>query len=115
MYLKKNFPFLVGVFVITVGLLFCVSSLIEGALLDPKPPGSHFLLGISLLFIGIGIYSIYLLRQGKLKKSGKSITEVRQESVKKLKDPALLAQIVSEDQNSEIRKAAENRLEELNR
>ena len=56
-----------------------------------------------------------MLRQGKLKKSGKSITEVRQESVKKLKDPALLAQIVSEDQNSEIRKAAENRLEELNR
>lgn len=81
----------------------------------PSHPGVISYWGISFLFIGIGIYSIYLLRKGKLKKSGKSITEVRQESVKKLKDPALLAQIALEDQNSEIRKAAEERLEKLNR
>jgi hypothetical protein len=113
MYLKKNFPYLVACYVIAVGVLFCVSSLIKGVFVDPKPPGSHFLIGISIIFIGTGIYFIYLLNQGKLEGSGKSITEVRIESIQKMKDTALLARIVLEDQNPDIRKTAEDRLEEL--
>lgn len=114
MYLKKNFPYLVAGYVIAVGLFFSVSALIKGIFLDPEPPGSHFLTVLSIIFIGAGIYSIYLLSHGKLEESGKSITEVRQESIEKLKDTALLAKIVLEDRNPEIRKTAEERLEELN-
>jgi len=114
MYLKKNFSYVVAGFVFAVGLFFGVTSLVEGAFLDPEPPGSHFLIGISFIFVCAGIYSLYLLNRGKLKKAGKSITEVRQESIEKLKDPGLLAQIALEDENPEIRKTAEQRLEELN-
>jgi hypothetical protein len=114
MHLKKNFPYAVAGYVIAVGLFFSVSSLIEGVLFDPRPPGSHFLTTLSFIFIVVGIYHIFLLSRGKLEKSGKSITEVRQEAIETLKDPALLAQIASEDQNPKICKTAENRLNELN-
>jgi hypothetical protein len=114
MYLKKGFPYVVAGYIITVGVFFCISTLIEGALFDPEPPGSHFLLVFSIIFIGAGAYSIYLLSRGRLEKSGKSIAEVRQESIEKLKDPALLAEISLKDQNPEVRKTAEERLEDLN-
>jgi hypothetical protein len=114
MYLKKSFPYLVAGYVLVVGLFFGVSAFIEGAFLDPEPPGGHFLTVLSIIFIGAGIYFIFLLNRGKLKKSGKTITEVRQEAIEKLKDQALLAQIALEDQNRKIRKTAEKRLEELN-
>jgi hypothetical protein len=114
MYLKKNFPYVVAGYIIAVGVFFCISTLFEGALIDPEPPGSHFLLVFSIFSIGAGTYSIYLLNRGRLEESGKSTAEVRQESTEKLKDPALLAQIATEDQNPEVRKTAEKRLEDLN-
>jgi hypothetical protein len=55
-----------------------------------------------------------LLNQGKLKESGKSIAEVRRESIKKLDDQALLTKIALKDQNPKTRKIAKKRLEELN-
>jgi predicted CopG family antitoxin len=114
MYLKKIFPYIVAGYVIAVGLFFCASVLLEGAFINPKPPGSRFLLAVSIMFIGAGVFFIYLYSRGKLKRSGKSISEVRQEAVEKLKDPAMLARIALEDQNPDIRKTAEERLEELN-
>ena len=114
MHYKKYFPQLVAGYVVAVGAFFCVSVLIEGAILDPEPPGSHFLVVFSVICIGAGTFFIYMLNRGKLEKSGKSIVEVRQESIKRLKDPALLAQIAVEDQNPEVRKTAEERLEQLN-
>jgi len=114
MYLKKHFPLVVAVYITAGGMFFCISALIEGALLNPEPPGRHFLLVVSIIFIAVGIYSIYLFNRGKLKKAGKSIAEVRQEAVEKMKDPSMLAQIALEDQNPEIRKTAEKRLDEIN-
>jgi len=113
MYLKKNFPFLVAGYCIAVGVFFCVSALFEGVFLDPEPPGSRFLIVVSIILICTGIYFIYLYHRGKLKKSGKSITEVRRDAVGKLKDPAMLAQIALEDQNPKIRITARERLEDL--
>jgi hypothetical protein len=101
-------------YVVAVGVFFGVSVLIEGAILDSEPPGSHFLIVFSFICIGTGTYFIFMLNRGKLEKSGKSIVEVRQESIERLKDPALLAQIAVEDQNPEVRKTAEERIEELN-
>jgi hypothetical protein len=113
MYLKKNFPYIVGGYAIVIGVFFCVSALFPGVFLDPEPPGSRLLIVVSIIFICAGIYSIYLYNRGKLKKSGKSITEVRRNAVGKLKDPVMLAQIALDDKNTEIRKTAEERLEEL--
>ncbi|MEE4264453.1 MAG: hypothetical protein V2I56_17350 [Desulfobacteraceae bacterium] len=113
MNLNKNLPYIIAGFVIAVGVFFCVSALLNGVLVDPEPPGGHFLIGISIIFIGAGIYFLYLLSQGKLKESGKPIVEVRKEAIEKMKDTALLAQIASEDEVSEIRKTAKKRLYEL--
>jgi hypothetical protein len=114
MYLKKRFPYLVAGYLIAVGSIFCSFSLIEGIFLDPEPPGSYFLIVISIIFICTGLYYIYLLSQGKLEESGKSIVEVRRESIKKLDDHALLTKMALKDQNPNIRKTAKKRLKELN-
>jgi len=114
MYLMRNFPYIVAGYILAVGMFFCISALVEGGFLNPEPPGRHFLTILSILFIGVGIYSILILRRGKLEEFGKSINEVRQESIVKLKDTSLLARIALEDESPEIRNAAEKRLEELN-
>jgi hypothetical protein len=114
MYSTKAFPYAVAGYLIVVGSIFGISSLFEGIFLDPEPPGSYFLIVLSIIFICTGIYYIYLLNQGKLKESGKSIAEVRRESIKKLDDQALLTKIALKDQNPKTRKIAKKRLEELN-
>jgi hypothetical protein len=113
MNLKKNLPYVVAGYVVAVGVFFGLSALMEGEFLDPEPPGKHYLLVVSIVFMCSGIYAIYLINRGKLKKSGKSITEVRQHAVGKMKDPRMLAQIALEDEDPEIRKTAEIRLQEL--
>jgi hypothetical protein len=114
MNLRKNIPYAIAGFVTAVGVLFCVSVLIDGILVDTEPPGSHVLIGISIFFMSVGIYYMYLLSRGKLKGSGKSIVDVRQEAIEKMDDPVLLARIASGDEPSEIRKNAQKRLEEIN-
>ena len=114
MNLKKNFPHLVAGYTIAVGVFFCISALIEDALLKLEMPGKHFMLVVSIIFIGAGIYSIFLHNRGKLKRSGKTITETRQVAVEKITDPVMLAQIALEDQSPEVRKTAEKRLKTIN-
>lgn len=55
----------------------------------------------------------YNPNRGKLKKSGKSVTEVCQEDVEKMQDPTMLAQIALADQSLEVRKTAEEGLKEV--
>ena len=114
MNLRKSIPYAIAGFVFTVGMLFFVSVLIDGFLVDAEPPGSHVLIGISILFMSAGIYYMYLLSRGKLEESGKSIHEIRQEAIDKMKDPVLLARIASGDEPPEIRETAQERLEEIN-
>ena len=114
MRLNKHIPYAIAGFVFAVGVFFCISAFMDGVFVDTEPPGSHFLIGVSSVFIGAGVYSLYLLRRGKLKESGGSIVEVRQRAVKKMKDPVLLARIASGDEALEIRETAQRRLEELN-
>ena len=115
MNLKKNFPYVVAGYIIATGVFFCMSTLIEGVLLDLESPGRYVMLAVSIIFMGAGIYSVYLVNQGKLRKAGKSITEVRREAIEKIKDPTMLAQIALEDQNPVIQKTAEKRLNNLNK
>lgn len=113
MNLKKNFPYVVAGYIIATGMFFCASTLFQGALLDPAPPGRYVVLAVSIIFMGAGIYAVYLVNRGKLRKAGKSVTEVRREAVEKMKDPTMLAQIALEDQNPMIQKTAEERLKEM--
>jgi len=111
--IKKAFPYLVACYLIVVGLFFIIASWIDTPFLDTQPPGSYLLSAVSIIFIGVGACYIYLLYKGKITKAGKSIAEVRQEAVEKMKDPGLLAKIALEDSNPETRKAAKERLEDL--
>lgn len=113
MNLKKIIPYAIAGYVILVGVFFGISTLFNGVFVDPEPPGSYFLIVISIIFIGVGFCVLYLLSQGKLEESGKPIVEVRKEAIEKMKDPVLLAQIASEDELSEIKKTAKKRLYEL--
>jgi hypothetical protein len=113
MQLKKNFPYLVAGYVITVGLFLGISFLIEGILLDFKPPGNRLVFVFSIIFITADTYAIHLLKRGKLEKSDKTIVGIRKEAVEKLDEPALLAQIALEDRNPKVRKTAENAWKKL--
>jgi len=113
MNIKKAFPYLVACYSIVVGMFFIIASLIDSPFLDTQPPGSYLLSAVSIIFIGVGTCYIYLLYKGRLTRAGKSISEVRQEAIEKMKDPGLLAKIALEDSNPETRKAAKERLEDL--
>lgn len=113
MFLKKSFPGIVAGYIVAVGVFFCISALIEGALIDFELPGRYLIYAVSVMFITAGIYSLYLFSRGKLKKTGKSITEVRQEAVEKMTDPAMLARIALEENDAIISDTAKKRLNEL--
>jgi hypothetical protein len=51
--------------------------------------------------------------QGKLKRSGKTLKEVRLEAIEKINDASLLANIALEQDDEQIQIAAEERLKEL--
>ena len=51
-------------------------------------------------------------KEGKLKKEGVSIADVRQEAIEKMNDPKLLAQTVSQEPDAEPRASAQDRLKE---
>ena len=113
MNIQKAFPYLVAGYTVVVGLFFLITPLIDTPFLNAEPPGSYILSVVSIIFIVVGSFYIYLLHKGKLAKAGKSIAEVRQEAIEKMKDPVLLSKIALEDSNPENRKAAQERLEDL--
>jgi len=113
MYIKRVFPYLVACYSVAVGLLFITASLADIPFLDTEPPGSYILSAISITFIFGGVCFICLLYKGRLKKEGKTIAEVRRESVEKIKDPSVLSKIALEDPYPERRKAAHERLKQL--
>jgi hypothetical protein len=112
LFLKKNFPGIVAGYIVAVGVFFCISALIEGALIDFELPGRYLIYAISTIFIAAGSYSLYLFTRGKLKKAGKSITEVLQQAVERMTDPAMLAQIALEE-DAIISDTAKQRLNKL--
>jgi hypothetical protein len=96
-----------------VGLFFGLAAVFKIPDINIQPAGKLYVVGISLVFILSGIGSFFLLRQGKLRKEGASILEVRQEAVEKLKDPELLARIAIKDPDAELRESAKERLKEI--
>jgi hypothetical protein len=104
---------LVASYLIVVGLFFIVSDILDATYLSAEPPGEYFLHGISVFFIAAGAAAVYLKNQGRLKKSGKTLKQVRLDAIENLKDTALLANIALDQEDEEIQKAAEERLKEI--
>ncbi len=113
MNLRRYFPYLVSVFIICVGLFFIAAGFTGRPYLEVKPPGSRFLLGLSIFFVVVGLLAAYFTYHGKLKKIGITTAEVRSETIAKLKDAKLLAKIALEDEEHQVREAAAERLKEL--
>jgi hypothetical protein len=113
MNLNRDFPYLVACYLIAVGLFFILSDVLSVTYLSAAPPGKYYLYGLSIIFIVAGTGSVYLKYQGKLRRAGKCLKEVRLEAIENLNDSALLANIALEEEDDEIQSAAEQRLKEL--
>jgi hypothetical protein len=113
MDLNRHFPYVVACYLIAVGFFFILSDILDTAYLSAEPPGKYYLHGFSVVFIIAGACAIYLKHQGKLKKSGKTIKEVRLEAIENLTDATLLANIALKQEDEEIQSAAQERLKDL--
>lgn len=105
--------FLLTAFVTGVGLLFLTAVILDLPPLQVKSSGSYVLLVVSLFFLVFGLTYGYLMLTGKLERKGKTISELRQEAVEKMRDQGLLVRIAQDDPNPGVRKAAQERLQEL--
>lgn len=103
----------VTAFVTTVGLLFLAAVLFNLPPLRPKSPGNYVLSAVSVFFVLFGLTYGYLLATGRLERHGRTITEVRQEAVEKMRDQSLLAKTAKDDPNPLVREAAQERLQKL--
>ena len=113
MHLERTLARIIAGYLIAVALLFGFASVAQIPYVDVQPTGKLWILGISAVFAIFGISSLYLLRKGKLKREGASISEVRQEAVEKMNDPMLLSRIATRDPNTKLREVAQKRLTEL--
>jgi hypothetical protein len=113
MNFERMFAHVVAGYLIAVALFFGLASIFKVPYIQIEPAGRVLVLGISIVFAALGVGSFFLLRKGKLRKKGASLTEVRQEAIEKLKDPELLSRIAINDADSELRETAMERLKEL--
>jgi flagellar motor component MotA len=114
MNLNRDFPYLVACYLIAVGLFFILSDILGAAYLSAGPPGKYYLYALAIIFIAAGTGAFILKYQGKLRRSGKTIKEVRLQAIENLNDAALLANIALEQDDEQIQNAAQERLKDLN-
>jgi predicted CopG family antitoxin len=113
MHVERMFAHVVAGYLFAVGLFFGFASFFQIPFIRIEPESKFFVLGISLVFAASGVVSYILLRKGKLKKEGASLTDVRQEAIEKLKDPELLSRIAIKDSDVQVRESAQERLKEI--
>ena len=113
MKLLKNFPFWVASYIAVVGLIFIFLTVFQTPYIEFKKPNKYFVtVGSFILFI-LGVVYGYLALRGKLESKGPSVTEIRKQSLEKIKTSAYLAKIAKEDSDPKVRQAAIKRLEEI--
>ena len=111
---KKTFlPMATAAFIVAAGLLFLGAVLIDLPPLEVKSPENYVLAGVAVFFVLFGCVYGYLLTTDKLAGKGRTITEVRQEPVEKIRDQSLLARVATEDPDEEVREVAQERLKEI--
>ena len=113
MKLLKNFPFWVASYITVLGLVLIFLTVIESSHVELKEPNKFFVMAGSFILFFLGVVYGYLALRGKLEPKGLSVTEVRKQSIKKLKTESYLAKIAKEDSDPKVRQAALKRLEEI--
>jgi hypothetical protein len=113
MKLLKNFPLWVSFYIVAVGLVFIFFTVIESEYIEFKDPHKYYVAAGSFIICLFGVVYGYLALKGKLEPKGPSVTEVRKQSVKKVKTESFLTKIAKEDPDPKVRQAALKRLEEI--
>ena len=113
MKLLKNFPFWVAFYIAVVGLVLIYFTVFETAYIEFNEPNRYFVIVGSFILSFLGVAYGYLALRGKLEPKGPSVTEVRKQSVKKIKTESYLAKIAKEDSDPKVRQEALKRLEEI--
>lgn len=110
---KTLLPIATAAFIVAVGLLFLSAALLDLPALRIKSPENYALAGVAVFFLLFGCVYGYLLATDKLAGKRRTITEVCQEAVEKIRDQSLLARLATEDPDMEVREAAQERLQEV--
>ena len=113
MRLLKNFSFLVSFYIAAVGLVLIFLTVIQPTFIEFKEPNKYFATVGSFIVFILGVVYGYLALRGKLEPKGPSVTEIRKQSLKKIKTESYLAKIAKEDSDPKVRQAAIKRLEEI--
>jgi hypothetical protein len=113
MKLLKNFPFWVAFYIAVVGIVLFFLSIIQTPYIEFKEPNRYFVTLVSFILFFLGVVYGYLALRGKLESKGISVTEVRMQSLEKIKTESYLAKIAKEDPDPKVRQAAIKRLEEI--
>jgi len=113
MKLLKNFPFWVAFYIAVVGLVLIFLTVIQTTYIELKEPNKYFVTVVSFILFFLGVVYGYLALSGKLEPKGISVTEVRKQSLEKIKTESYLAKIAKEDHDPEVRQAAIKRLKEI--
>ena len=113
MKLLKNFPFWVAFYIAVVGLVLIFLTIIQTPYIEFKDPNKYFVTVVSFILFILGVVYVYLALRGKLEPKGPSVTEIRMQSLEKIKTESYLAKIAKEDSDPKVRQAALERLEEI--
>ena len=113
MKLLKNFPFWVSFYIAFVGLVFISLTIIQTPYIEFKEPNKYFGTAVSFILFILGVVYAYLALREKLEPKGPTVTEIRKQSLKKIKTESYLAKIAKEDSDPKVRQAALERLEEI--
>jgi len=113
MRLLKNFPFWVAFYIAVVGLVLIFLTVIQTPYIEFKEPNKYFATGTSFILFILGVVYGYLALRGKLEPKGPSVTEIRKQSLEKIKTESYLAKIAKEDSDPKVRQAAIKRLKEI--
>jgi hypothetical protein len=113
MKLLKNFPFWVAFYIAVVGLVLILLTIIQTPYIEFEEPNKYYVTAGSFILFILGVVYGYLALRGKLEPKGPSVTEIRKQSVEKIKTESYLAKIAKEDSDPKVRQAALERLEEI--
>jgi hypothetical protein len=113
MKLSKNFPFWVAFYIAAVGLVLIFLTVIQTPFIEFKEANKYFVTAGSFILVILGVIYGYLALKGKLEPKGPSVTEIRKQSLDKIKTESYLAKIAKEDFDPKVRQAAIKRLEEI--
>ena len=113
MKLLKNFPFWVAFYITVVGFVLTFLMVIQTPYIEFKEPNKYFVMVGSFILFFLGVVYGYLALSGKIEPKGISVTDVRKQSISKIKTESYLAKIAKEDSDPKVRQAALKRLEEI--